>query len=224
MGTDAKNEVGELDKVLKDPKIAELTRIPVAQALGRIGAPEALAALPTMKEILGDTNAPAEVRRAVAESLGKFGKDSAETVPLLGKVLASKDTPVEVRRTAATALDQLVVEGKLTQKDMKDALKEALNDKDKFVRCLAMHALGQVGKDLGTDSKVVAEALLRALDDNILEVRVAALETFGNLSRDALGEEEGKAVQERMTKMTGDPIKEVREAAENALKKFKKTP
>jgi HEAT repeat protein len=219
MGHEARDAVSDLANILKDPKIDELTRVPVAQALGRIGAPEAVAAVPVLKDVLADTRAPKDVRRAAAESLGRLGKESPEVAQLLGAVLTGTDVPVEVRRAVAAALDQLGDDAKPAL----PALKKALTDDDKFVRCLAMHTLGLLGKELGGETKDVVTRLLRALDDSVLEVRVAALETFGNLGVEVLGDE-APAVEARVEKMTRDPLKEVREAADNALKKLKKTP
>jgi HEAT repeat protein len=216
MGPDAKDAVAELDKILKDPKIDPLTRAPVAQALGKIGAPDAVPALATMKEVLADPKTPREVRAAVAESLGKLGRDAGDALPVLGMVLTSADTPVEVRRSVATALGELGADARPAL----PALKKAIKDEDKFVRCFVMRAMGQMGKELGEETKEVVTALLRALDDSVIEVRVAALETFGNLGLEALGDD-AKLVQERMEKMSKDPLREVREAAENALKKLK---
>ncbi len=219
LGPDARDVVLDLSKVLEDPKADPLTRATLAKALGPIGTPESLAALPTMKAVLKDGQAPLDVRRAVAESLGKMGKDVAETVPLLGELLTAAGSPVELRRSVAGALDELAAEAKPAV----PALKKALKDEDKFVRCLAMHCLGQIGKDLGADTKDVVTALLGALDDRVIEVRVAALETLANMGQEALGGD-ARIVEERMDKMTRDGLKEVRAAAENALKKLKMTP
>jgi len=54
----------------------------------------------------------------------------------------------------------------------------------------------------------------------VIEVRVAVLETFGNLGADALGAE-AKVVVDRVTELSKSGRKEVREAADNALKKLK---
>lgn len=220
MGPDAREGVAQLEKVLKDPRAEPLTRGPVAQALGRIGAPEALAAVPTLKEVLADSRAPVDVRRAAAESLGKLARDAEDAIPALGQMLTTSGTPVEVRRAAATALVDLRDDAKPAL----PALKKAMKDEDKFVRCFVMRALGQVGKELGEEEKKeVVELLEKALGDSVIEVRVAALETFGNMGQDALGAD-ARRVQERMEKMTKDPLKEVRESADNALKKLKMMP
>jgi HEAT repeat protein len=83
-----------------------------------------------------------------------------------------------------------------------------------------MHAVGRMGKELGPDTREVVTALLQGLNDNVVEVRVAVLETFGNLGQEALGDD-ARAVLERVTALTKDGQKDVREAAENALKKLK---
>ena len=48
---------------------------------------------------------------------------------------------------------------------------------------------------------------------------MAALETFGNLGQEVLAED-AKAVLEHIVELTKDSLKDVREGAENALKKL----
>ena len=213
MGKDAGTILADLIAILQDKNANELTRVRVAQALGKIGVADAL---PALKTVLADRQAPLEVRRYAAESIGKLGKDGADAIGLLGTVLVATDAPVELRRAVAAALDQFGSDARSAL----PSLKKAIKDNDKFVRCLVMHTMGQMKRDLGDNTRDVVTVLLQALDDPVLEVRVAALETFGNLGQEALGDD-AKAVVDRVTAMTKDSLKDVREGAENALKKLK---
>jgi len=219
LGTDARDAVPQLQEVLRDKSADALMRIQVALALGRIGSPDALSALSALREVLTDTTAPVDLRVAVCETVGKLGKDAVELVPILAGVLTETGARVEVRRAAGAALDQIGPDARAGL----PGLKKALKDEDKFVRCLAMHTLGQLGKELGADRKEVLTSLFQALNDNVLEVRVAALETFGNLGPDGLGDDL-KAVIDRLMDTTRDAQKDVRAAAENALRKLKPMP
>jgi HEAT repeat protein len=218
MGKEARAAVPELQQAVRDRNADPLTRIPAAQALGLIGSPDALPALAVLKEVLADVKALPDIRRAAAESIGKLGKDADDAIPLLASILTS-NAPVEVRRAVAGALDEFGADARPALA----ALKKALKDDDKFVRCLALHTIGRMGKELGADTRDVVTLLLQALNDNLIEVRVAVLETFGNLGQEALGDD-AKAVLERVTALTRDPQKDVREAADNALKKLKTQP
>lgn len=103
MGKDAGTILADLIAILQDKNANELTRVRVAQALGKIGVADAL---PALKTVLADRQAPLEVRRYAAESIGKLGKDGADAIGLLGTVLVATNAPVELRRAVAAALDQ----------------------------------------------------------------------------------------------------------------------
>jgi HEAT repeat protein len=223
MGQDAREAVPDLEKVLKDPRADPLTRLPVVQSLGKIGAPEAVVALPTLLEVLRDPEAPADVRRAVVECLVKLGTDASEkAVPLLSQLLSDPKTPVEVRLSSAAGLNRFGVDAiKEARETTLPALKKALKDEDKTIRCLAMHTLGQLGKDLGADTKEVVATLLLALDDSTVETRVTSLETLTKLAPEMDADTLDK-VKKRVMELTRDSLKEVRDAAEIAQEKLKK--
>jgi HEAT repeat protein len=218
LGPAAVEALPELQQVLQDSSADQATRVQCALAIGRIGAPEALQALGAMKEVLADSKAPTDVRRAVCETLGLLGKDAAGAAPVLGQSLTAPGTDVSVRRAAAVALDEFGTDGRLAIA----SLKKALKDDDKFVRCHAMHALGQYGKDLGPHTRDVITALLQGMDDSVLEVRVAAIETLGILGAEGLGAD-SQAVLDRLTEATRDSTKAVSEAAAAALKRIQGT-
>jgi HEAT repeat protein len=215
LGRDAFEALAELQAVVKDPKVEVATRVHCAHALGRIGAPDAVPAVPTLKEVLADTKAPGDLRKAAAEALGELGRDASDAVPVLAAALTAADADTSLRRECADALDRMGPEARPALA----ALLKALKDDDKFVRSRCLHTIGQMGKVLGTDSKAAVTAVLVCTDDNVLEVRVAAVEALGNLGPDGLGEQ-AKAVTDKLTEATRDSQKAVSDAAGVALKKL----
>ncbi len=216
LGKDADEALAELQTALKDAKLERLTRVYCALALGRIGPPDALPAVPALKEVLANVKNDAELRKACAQALGEMGKDAANVAPTLGVVLTARDADVPLRRACAEALDQMEADARPAL----PALRAALKDDDQFVRSLSLHAISRMGKELGDEHKAALLGVLACMDDNVLEVRVAAIEALGNLgAADALGEQ-AKTVTNRLTEATRDPQKAVREAAQVALKKL----
>jgi HEAT repeat protein len=219
LGKGAQEAVAELQAALKDAKLERLTRVHCAFALGRIGSPDALPAVPVLKEVLSNARSDGELRKACADALGELGKDAADAVPTLATTLTSKDTDATLRRAVAYALDQMGADARPAL----SALQTALKDDDQFVRSLSLHAISRMGKELGDDRKMAVSGVLTCMNDNVLEVRVAAIEVLGNLGVSGLGEH-AKAVAERLTQATRDPQKVVSEAAQVALKKLQGTP
>src|SRR5207237_649267 len=125
--------------------------------VGRIGAPDALPALPALKDALTDVKAPTDVRKAAAEALAQLGKDAAPAAAALGQALTTAGTDLRLRREAAAALDAIGADGRAAL----PALIGALKDEDKYVRCHTMHAIGHYGKDLGPEAKAAVTGLLR---------------------------------------------------------------
>jgi HEAT repeat protein len=216
IGRDAGEALPELQQVLRDKTADRVTRIQCALAIGRIGPPDGVAALPALKEVLADSKANSEVRKAVAETLGHFGKDAGDGVATLGPVLTARDSPLALRRAAANALDAIGAHAGAALA----ALQEALKDEDRFVRSSSLHALGQLGSELGQHRKTVVRAVLVCLDDNAIEVRIMAIDTLASLGPDGLGDQLPGVVQ-RLTDTTQDPERVIRDAAKEALKKLK---
>jgi HEAT repeat protein len=217
LGTVVAEALPDLLAVLRDPKAKVPTRLYSIMAVGGIG-PDAAPALPGLLEVMTDTKTDADLRAAAAEAIGRLGKGT-EAVPVLAKTLTASDSPLKLRRAAAAALDQFGTDAAPALAELRQALKDA----DKFVRCTAMHAIGGLGKELGMQRRDVVTALLACLNDTVLEVRVAAIETFGNLGAEALGDDL-QAVVDKLTDAARDSRKDVKEAAQNALKKLKPAP
>jgi HEAT repeat protein len=214
VGKEAGDAAPALLDVLKDDKADKLMRSQAAQAIGLMG-PDAPVDLEVLLNVWHDAAAPAEVRADVATALGLLEKTSAAID--LGNELKNRKNDVAVRRAAAVTLDGFGAAAKPAVSPLRDALK----DDDKFVRALAMHTLGKIGKDLGTERKGVVEDLLTSMSDRVLEVRVAAIETLGALGPDGLGDNL-PGVVERLNDAKRDSQKAVRDAATDALKKLVK--
>jgi HEAT repeat protein len=216
MGREAVEAVPALREAVEDEKNEPLTRFQAAQALAKIGPPEAVAALPGLQKVLAGARTPVEVRTAILSAVARFGKDAGPAVPQVGKLLTDEDSSVELRGAAVTALEAL---GPVAAPAVAD-LKKAAKDKDKFVRGMAMRTFAKIGKELGSQLRDAVALVKQGTDDPILEVRLAAIETLGNFGADVLGEE-AKDVLERLTQLKDSSEKEVREAAQNALEKLK---
>lgn len=212
IGKEARDALPELQKMVRNSKADLLARLQATLALGRIGGPEAV---PALTEMVADKAAPAELRKAAAEALGNLGKDGALSANTLAAVLLERDAGPELRRAAAHALDQLGLDAKPAL----SALKKALKDEDKFVRCFAMHALGQLGKESGSENQEIVTGLLQGLNDGVAEVRLAAIEALAVLGPVGLGGDLA-AVRERLKETLRDGQKPVRDAANDALKKL----
>jgi HEAT repeat protein len=221
LGPDAADALGKLQEVMQDATADRATRMGCALAIGRIGAPKAVPAVPSLQAVLTDAKAPADLRKAAAESLALLGKDASAAVGALAEVLIAPASEVPLRRAAAAALDSMGAEASPAL----PALVKSLDDRtqDRFVRCQVMHALGQCGKVLGDQQKAVVTAILRCLDDSVLEVRLAAIETLGALGADGLGGDR-KAVIERLADAERDTVTAIRAAATAALKKIQAMP
>ena len=220
---DAAKEVADalpdLQRLVKDQNADPLGRAAAALAIGQVGAPEAVAAVGTLADAAADAAAPAGVRKAAAEALGRLGEDAGAAAGRLAAALSAADAPPEVRRAAAEALDRLGP----AAKPALPALKKAVDDDDKFIRVVSLHALGRLGPDLGGEVKGVVAVLLPRLDDDVVEVRVAAIQAVGAVGKDALGADL-KPVADRLTQALGDSRPEVRNAAAAALARLKGNP
>lgn len=218
IGKDAAVAVPAMRQALEDRSADEPIRIRAAQALGNVGE-AGLTALPSLLSVLGDSQAPAELLRAVADTTGRLGPDAATAAPRLGELLVAKGTDVELRRTAAGALDQFGADARSAV----PALRKALQDDDRFVRTLALHAIGQQAPAPSPETHALVADVLACLGDRVVEVRVAAAETIAGLGAEALGPDLPVA-SERLRQATRDGQKAVREAAEQALKKLQPAP
>jgi len=147
-----------LKEALKD-KDSDVRRA-AAEALGKIGSPEAVAALiPALQDKRSD------VRGSTAEALAQVG--SPEAVAALIPALRDEDS--DVRGSTAEALAQV------GSPEAVAALIPALRDKDSVVRRAAAEALGEIG------SPEAVAALNSALQDKGRNVKRAAARALGKI-------------------------------------------
>lgn len=224
LGKDARDAQSDLQALLAEKKADVEARIDAAHCLGQI-RPDVAQALPVLREALSDEKADVRLRRAVAEALGKLGKEGADAAPTLGSVLAGKGTPSDLRLTAAVALDQFGPEGKAAIPALIKAIGDpelvrSMGDNARFIRCLAMNALGRMGKELDKDRKAAVAALIKATEDPNVEVCVSALETLGALGAEGLAGEAGAVTKKLDAILLREGRKSVREAAQSAREKI----
>jgi HEAT repeat protein len=218
-GKAAQPALEALQETLRSADNSPATRVLAARAITAVGHPEAVAALPALKEVVSDARAPVDVRVAAAETIGALGPDVAAVAPLLGELLGSAETPTPLRQELAATLGKFGPGAKPAV----PALKKAARDPDKYVRTHALYAFSKIGKDLGDEVGPVTKLLLESLSDPMLEVRLAAIETLGRLGPDTLGGN-AEEVRRRLMEYTKDPIQEVRDAAEAALVRLRPAP
>jgi HEAT repeat protein len=224
LGKDARDAQLELQALLADKKADPESRVDAAHCLGQV-RPDLTQALPVLREALADDKGDDRVRKAVAEALAKLGKEGADATSTLAAVLVAKGTSADLRLAAAAALDQFGPDGKaaipaLIKAVGDPALVKAMGDNGRFIRCLAMHALGRMGKELDKDRKDAVAAMLKAAEDTNLDVTVSALETLGSLGPEGLGDEAAGVVKKLDALLQRDGRKSVREAAQSAREKL----
>jgi HEAT repeat protein len=236
MGREAMPAMNALEQAVADKKGDTLLRIHAAHALTQLGS-DAKPSLPALKDVLADTKASRLLRRAVAEGLVRLGKDGASAAATLGAILEEKGPSEKkkvkgkkarealrkaleehqaLRRAAVTTLDAQGSEAK----GAVPALVKALDDNDRFVRCMAMHAIGQLGKDLEANREAAFKALMRGLKDPNVEVLIGAIEAFGLLGLEGLGSEAPTIVKELRAVAERDGRRSVHDAIKNAIDKI----
>jgi HEAT repeat protein len=214
LGKDSADAVPALKQALEDRTADVATRTAAAFALGNVGD-SGISALPGLLAVLGEPQAPTELVKAVCETLGRLGTPAASASIRLGELLTAKGSSVDIRRAAAGALDSFGADARPAL----IALRKALQDDDRFVRTLALHAIGQQGSVFGTEGRASVTAVIACLHDRVVDVRVAAAETLGALSLEA-PETDVAQIREPLQEATHDGQKAVRDAAAEALKKM----
>jgi HEAT repeat protein len=226
MGKDARPALGALEQALADKKGENLTRTHAAHALTQLGA-DARPALGTLKEVLADKKTPLPLRTAVARGLMRLGRDGAGAAGTLGAVLEEKAPPAKdkvanaehkaLRRAAVTTLDAMGARAK----EALPALIKSLDDleRDNYVRCLAMHAVAQLGKDFEASREAVFKGLRGGLKSADVEVLISAIEAFGMLGVEGLGSEAPAVARELRAVGDRDGRRAVQDALKSALEK-----
>jgi HEAT repeat protein len=238
IGSASKEVLKQILDALRDSKGKEGLRVRAGllAAIQAIGRPEALSAVPILIEILAEPEPAAaaldelrkwaEVRRQVVETLGALGDAAALDVlsKLFEKAMDTKD--VDMARSAITALTQLGGDKRGLVKVLLAAVTPPPEKlQDRFVRCQAIHALGQFGKDLGENRTATVDRLAACLADKLSEVKLSAALAIGELGPEVVGDRTGKIIEslEKLKKSTEKPIAEAAEAAIARLEKKPKS-
>ncbi len=227
MGKEARPALGALEQALADKKADELARTHAAHALTQLGA-EGRPALGTLKEVLADRKTPLSLRTAIARGLVRLGKDGAGAASTLGAVLEEKAPPAKektanaahkaLRRAAVTTLDALGAKAKAALPSLIKSLDEV--ERDNHVRCLAMHAVAQLGRDFEDSREAVLKGLRSGLKSADVEVLVSAIEAFGMLGVEGLGSEAGALAKELRAVGDRDGRRAVQDAIKSAVEKL----
>jgi HEAT repeat protein len=225
LGAHARDVVPELAQALRDNKGKDGLRLRayLVSALGRIGRP-ARASVSALVEVMNEPDlagasleqrrSQAELRRNAVEALGAIESPAAlePLARLLEKSMAARDGVMS--RAAIVAINQFGLE----RRAILPVLVKALTaEQDTDVRCNAMHAVGQLGRDLGGNRRTVISELRKGLKDKISDVRLAAILALGELGPDVLGDDL-KAVKEELRLATRTGQKAIDEAAAATLK------
>ncbi len=205
-GDKARLALPQLIEVAKAKKADRVPRLYAVQIVSRLQTdqPETGSLL---VEIVNDSAAPATLRSAAAEGLGRREKTAKEELEALGKLLTEK--PVELRRAAAAALAKLADQAA----PVWPQVQARLIDEDNTVRYQLIRVAGGAARDHKDAVEVLAQL---ALKDAHVENRLAAIGELGQLGAAAGAV---AAVLEGIA--TQDARAAIREAAAAALKKIR---
>jgi HEAT repeat protein len=218
MGKDARDVEPEVRELLANAKADPEARVEAATCLGQflVDMPRCL---PIFLDIVKDPKAAPALRKAVIDTLGKQGKDGADSTAALAFVLMSKEKDVtpELRIAAVTALNQFDSAAKeaipALIKVIDDLeLNKIMGDNARFLRPQAMHALGKMAKDLDTHRKQAVLALIKATDDPNVDVCVSAIETLGVLAADGFAGEREEVIKKFEAILVREGRKAIRDA------------
>ncbi|GEM_PF-4743293 len=138
-----------LDNLNPDVKIAG------CKAIGKIGSPDAIDALPALTRTLNKVDND-RVKIAASNAIGKFGVDAVDAVPALSQTLTSKNNGVII--AAANALSKIGPGAK----DAVPDLITAFGTNNNGVKIAVSNALGKIGPDARDAFFVLVKALNHA--------------------------------------------------------------
>lgn len=157
-----------------------------------------------------------DLQVAATKAIAMFSIEDKDTVVKIGKVLGGAGAPRELKLAIVVCLDQL---GTLAAPAV-EPLIDVLVDRDGAIRAIALHALGNIGKDLGPMLDRARNAVVTSLNDGSLDVRLSALGTLGRWGPSLVD----AATIARVEKLEKDPAKEVRETARIVLARLRGAP
>jgi hypothetical protein len=206
LGEGAKTALPALAEVAADRQEDKHTRIYAMQTLSRWGKDSS--ETPTvLVTVLKDADAPAGVREAAAEGLGRLGCTTPACIAALAQALSAKAATLRIASaTALTALGGGASEAW-------PAIRAGLKDTDSALRYQLIRATGTLVKEQTEAGAALAE---RALADDATENRLAAIQELGEAGAAARSAE---PILERIAAQ--DARARLRDAASKALKKIK---
>ncbi|MCI0683872.1 MAG: HEAT repeat domain-containing protein [Gemmataceae bacterium] len=206
LGEKAALALPQLTHVAQDKKADRLPRLYAVQIISRLQADQAEAG-PLLAGIATDADAPATVRLAALDGLGRRERTSKEEAQALVQVL--QDKTVELRRAAAASLATLGEQAAPPWTQVQARLQDA----DNTVRFQLIRVAGIIARD--QKEAVTALAELAAKDAHV-ENRLAAIGELGQLGPTA-----ASAADALATIAAQDARAALREAAAAALKKIR---
>jgi HEAT repeat protein len=164
-----------------------------------------------LTDVLADDKNDPQLRRTVADMLGRFRELAIDAVPALGKALNDKN--VDLRIDSGTALAQIAntPQGRRKVVEVLPEIRKALKDQDATVRNRAIDILARLESD-GADAVKDLIACLKS--ESVIENRVAAIRVFGLI---------GPPAKEALDLLNGYKTSanpDVRKAAGEAIKKI----
>ncbi len=183
----------------------EQLRIPLAEALGRIG-PAAAPAAPALAKLMTDKSAP--VVMAAATALAAIGPDAKAAVPQLVAALdSSGDQPAEAAPAAAFALGRIGT----ASADAVPALQKLLQSKNESLALVSAWALTQIRPGDAQVTGAALPVLIAGLSAKPPLMRQSSAEALGSMGPAA------KSALPALKKAAADSDKAVSEAAKQAL-------
>jgi len=210
LGEQAKPASKQLQILASNKNADIISRSHACLALGNIREE---AALPFLLEIMEARNEALDLQVASAKAFSMIPLKDKEIPARLGKVLIAPSTARDLKLALVVSLDQM---GKLAQ-PATEALIAVLADRDGAIRAIAIHALGNMGPELGPMLDRARNAVGNMLMDSSADVRLSALETLGRWGPSLVD----MATASKVEKLEKDSSKEVRETAKLVLARLR---
>jgi HEAT repeat protein len=229
IGSGSKEVIKPIIDALRENKGKDGVRVRAGLlgAVQAIGRPEGLSAVTVLIEILREPEPPAaslderrkwaEVQRQIIETLGVLGDTAA--LDVLSKAFedAMKTRDIDMARSAINALTKLGGDRRALVKVLLGAVIPPADQlQDRFVRCQAIHTLGQLGKELGDNRMTTVDKLALCLADKLSEVKLSAALALGELGPEVVGDRAEKIIKDLQV-LKKAPEKQIAEAAADTI-------
>lgn len=210
LGKAAKGASKPLQNLASNKDADNISRSFACLALGNM---QEESAIPVFLAILESKAEALDLQVASAKAISTVPLEDKDTIVRIGKVLGGPNAPRELKLAVVVCLDQL---GPVAA-PAGEALIGVLGDRDAAIRAIALHALGNIGKDLGALVERARNAIATSLNDVSLDVRLSALETLGRWGPELVD----SSIISRVEKLEKDPAREVRETVKIVLARLR---